>query len=476
MMVRRFLLVLCCIIVPGCSRSPVDVHIAISTPILDLSPIPNDQETALVTSNIYEGLVGYSPTMEIIPLLATSWETLSDVTWKFRLRKDVYFHDGSPMTSEDVVTSIQHMVNAKDHILSEEFKIIQTVTATEPGTVTITTSRPFSGLLHLLTAGAILPADDMEGSTGTGPYRVKKLSENEVQLAAFSHYWAGCPDIDTLTFFLLDSDRTLADFSGRSGKYIFRDALRLLEKPHPDFLPRESLGLTVIYIGFNIAKSPFTSPELRKAIFLGIDRKSLVQQRYGHRALPTCQPVPFHAYGFHPGLSCTYDPEQARKSLSESGLPLPVHLTVLTAGRGERTMTMVSEQLSRIGIDLSVKLVPWNELLTSMLNGEAACYFTGHVSGFGNGLFTLDSLFSSHGASNTFGYADPEVDRLIHDAYHAMDDRKRLTLLQKIEERVIMDAPMIPLANIYETYAVSRELDWEPRPDGLVLGKEIGLK
>ena len=90
--------------------------------------------------------------------------------------------------------------------------------------------------------------------------------------------------------------------------------------------------------------------------------------------------------------------------------------------------------------------------------------------------YYLETIFSSGGGFNTFHYRNPEVDALLEQAQYTLRDTDRLPLLHKTIQTIHRDMPVVALYNLYETYAVSRILDWEPRADGFVLGKDIRFK
>lgn len=461
----------------ACRPRPATVHIALTTPLINLEPCSDDHETNLVLGNVYEPLVEYDKDFGLRPLLAASWETPQPRHWVFRLREGVRFHDGSPLTAADVVFSL---LRARDHpesLLSTYFAAVESVEATDERTVAIFTRAPIGDLPHYLTAAGIVPAGREPDGTGTGAYRLaSRNGEGSVTLTAFEGYWGAPPAVATLRFFPVRPEDPLDAILRDRPLLILRDAARFAELTNRGFTVGRKPGLSVAYLGFNLAAPPFDDRRVRRAVALAVRTDRIVKERLGGGARPICQAVPPSAFGHHPGLACAADPEAARALLGATGLPLPLAVPLLTAPKGERTARLVEEDLEAVGFAVEVEVRPWPEIIERMLRKEAPLYFSGYMSSFGNALPTLETLFASWGSSNTFNYASAAVDELLRRASAQTDDAARLPLLHAAAEAVQADVPLVPLYNPFETYVFTPGLVWEPRADGRILGRELRLE
>lgn len=473
---RLIVLVLALLAAAGCHRRPAAVDIALSTPVLNLEPCSDDHETNLVLGNVYEPLVEYDKDFGLKPLLAVSWETPDPLTWVFRLRGGVRFHDGALMTADDVVFSLLRSRDNPDSLLRSYFAPVASVTARDAATIVIATRTPIGDLPHYLTAAGITPAGREPDGTGTGPYRLVSRSEETIVLKAFDGYWGRRPDVRELRFFQARPDAPMkAVLSGRP-RLILRDAVRFADLERRGFVVVKKPGMSIAYLGFNLSSPPFDDLRVRRAVALAVRPQRIIGERLHGNARAACQAVPSTAFGFHPGLTCAPDPDAARALLRSTGLPLPLAVTLLTAPKGEPTVRFVKEDLEAAGFAVEVEARPWPEIVERMLGRRAPFYFAGYMSSFGNALPTLETLFASWGSSNTFNYASPAVDDLLRRAAGTLDDAVRLPLLHRAAEAVAADVPLVPLYNSFETYVFTPDLHWEPRADGRILGKELRVE
>jgi len=456
----------------ACAPPVREVRIGLASPPMALATAPADHETTIIARNLYEGLVEYDRSLSPVPCLAVSWETPEPLTWVFRLRPGVRFHDGKALGAEDVVHSILHARNSPDNHLRSHLEPVAAVEAQDGATVRVTTAVPVSELIHLLTSVGIIPAGSGPSGVGTGPYRLASLGPEGAVLEAFDGYWGPPPSVRRLRFFVMGDEGPEAHLPS-AVPLVFRDAARF-PGPLPAALEERSTpGMAVNYLGFNLGRPPYDNPHLRRAVRLAVDVPRIIRDRLRGNGIPACQMVPVNAFGFHPGLACPRDPAQAARELEASGLPLPVDLTIQCTAKGERTMAFIREDLASVGIRLTVETRPWGEILAALQERRLDFYFSGYVSTFANGQTTLEILFASWGGFNTFQYRNPRVDDLLVRARATFRDAERIRLLQQCQDAVLADTPCIPLYNLSENYAVSRDLKWRPRQDGLILGKEM---
>ena len=181
--------------------------------------VSTSQEIARVTyHNVFEGLVRLDRSGKIVPALAESWETSDDgLTWTFKIRDGVKFHDGSAMTLDDVVAAFER---AKDpdsgHTHPEYYAAIDTVAAGDGNTVVFTLSEPSSSLLYNLARpdSIIYPAAQAETQrsqpVGTGPFKfVNYVEGSEVRLEKFADYYLeDVPYLDAVTFKIIPDPNT----------------------------------------------------------------------------------------------------------------------------------------------------------------------------------------------------------------------------------------------------------------------------
>lgn len=460
------------LVLAACGGPGREVRIGLASAPMALDTAPADHETTIIARNLYEGLVEYDRTLSPVSCLAVSWETPDPRTWVFRLRPGVRFHDGRPLAARDVAYSILYARDSEANHLRTHLEPVLGAEAVDAATVRVRTRYPVSELLHLFTSIGIIPAGDRPSGVGTGPYRLMSVGKEGAVLEAFDGYWGARPSMRRLRFFVMGDEGPEAR-ADEAGLFIYRDAARFSGGLPHGFERRSTPGMAVNYLGFDLRMPPFDNLHLRRAIRLAVDAPRIIRERLQGNGLPSCQMVPVNAFGHHPGLRCGRDLDAAEREMQASGLARPMDLTVKCTAKGERAMAFIREDLAPIGIRLAVETRPWAEILTALQERRLDFYFSGYLSSFANGRTTLEMLFSSWGGFNTFHYGSKRVDELLLQARTNFQDVERVALLQSCLEEIVVDVPCVPLYNLSENYAVSKELRWSPRQDGLILGKEM---
>lgn len=460
------------LVLAACAGPGREVRIGLASSPMPLDTAPADHETTIIARNLYEGLVEYDRSLSPVPCLAVSWETPDPRTWIFRLRPGVRFHDGRPFGAGDAVHSILYARDSEANHLRTHLEPVIGAEAVDDSTVRVRTRHPVSELLHLFTSIGIVPAGDRPSGVGTGPYRLVSIGGEGAVLEAFDGHWKGAPAVRRLRFFVMGDEGPEAQ-AGEAGPFIYRDAARFSGGLPPGLERRSTPGMAVNYLGFDLRMPPFDNLHLRRAIRLAVDAPRIIRDRLQGNGLPSCQMVPVNAFGHHPGLQCARDLAAAEREMQASGLARPLNLTVKCTAKGERGMAFIREDLAPIGIRLGVETRPWAEILTALQERRLDFYFSGYLSSFANGRTTLEMLFSSWGGFNTFHYESRRVDELLLQARTNFRDVERVGLLHACLEEIAADVPCVPLYNLSENYAVSKDLRWIPRQDGLILGREM---
>ena len=183
-----------------------------------------------IHKGIYSGLVTQDADMKVVPDLAVSWRTVDDTHWEFKLRPGVTFHDGSPLTADDIVFTYERARNVPNSPGSflQYLKHVTKTTATDTLTVVVETDGPDPILLNELQNVWIVSRKSGEGATssdynsgktavGTGPYRLANWVQGDhITLRRFDGYYGAKPDWDTVTYRAIvnDAARTAALLSG----------------------------------------------------------------------------------------------------------------------------------------------------------------------------------------------------------------------------------------------------------------------
>ncbi|MCU0607868.1 MAG: ABC transporter substrate-binding protein [Candidatus Edwardsbacteria bacterium] len=461
--------------VSGCARQrPQTVGIVFDGRPLTLDPNAHREiVTRSVLSNCFEGLVGFDPEMRITPLLAGRWENPDDVTWVFHLRPGVRFHNGRPLDAAAVVGSFRLVSGPAVSQPGGRLEDIDTVYAADSATVVVRTVRPNAVLLNRLTKLYIVsgrPPRAVARDTGavamlagTGPYTIDSWRGDRMALTRWPGYWGPAPAAAGLRLLFREGHRGTAELLRRGDADIAagintRDAGRIERLGGVRLLRRP--GLAVRYLRADPAVKPYSDPAVRRAISLALDRQQLVDSTAAGYGRPASQMVTAAVFGFNPALpplGC--DPDSARALLAAAGYRGGPALLLDVIGTRRDLGALIQRQLRRAGFACSLAVHGREEFFRG--TGRPSHFFLSAVasnSGDASGALALGR--AGGGEAATSGIMDPG---------------RRLEALQEAMAAFTARLEFIPLFSEDDLSAVSDRVDWHPRQDLMVLGKEVTI-
>lgn len=447
-----------------------------------------------VQGNMFESLVEFDHQMKIRPLLAESWENPDDLTWVFRLRQGVLFHDGKSMEADDVVYSLSRARGCPQSDLKSNFVAVDTIFRADDRTVVVKTGRPYPILLNKLIGAYIIPAAYHQkygdsgfemAPVGTGPYRLQSFDRRRsLKLVRWEKYWGPKPDFHRVEFNVFGPPGNIASLL-RSGETdivneVPPEAARELLSQSPDGYRLERRpGLALRYLGINTTVRPFSDRRVRQAVSLAVDRQRLVERNVMGFGSPATQLVPQAVFGYHPGLPhLRHDPARARALLRQSGYGRGLKLTLLLPDTRMDFGRELARQMSEAGIELELNARAREEFFD--VQDTSSFFLLGSISISGDASDLFDDVI--HGTAGGYGrdnqgrYRNPAADRMIEKSSGYLDQSQRLKALQEIMRLVMADLPRIPLYVEDEIYAVSERVSWQPRADMMILAKEVNKR
>ncbi|MEO0142595.1 MAG: ABC transporter substrate-binding protein, partial [candidate division WOR-3 bacterium] len=284
--------------------------------------------TISILSNIYEALVTVDPNMKIIPGIAEYWEKLDSLTWRFYLRDNVRFHNDKKLSSSDVIYSIYRPFNLPGSQYTALKGYVDTIIPEDTNKILVRLKMPNPFLLYDLANIFIIPEKFNPSDRifcGTGPYRVKNLGKDKIELVRFSNYWNNRIDFERATIiFVPEVTKRIELLREKKADIITFIPLTYLEQISNAGRIIATSGVAVRYIEMDLSKFPFNQPEFRQALNLGINRQFLAENVYQNFAVPANQFISQGLFGFDYNLpQFIYNPDSARKLLKKIG-ELPV--------------------------------------------------------------------------------------------------------------------------------------------------------
>jgi len=478
--------VACC----GAPPEPVRVaRLAYQHEMVSLDPHgQNDAVTGSILSAVYEPLVNVSSTQAPRPCLAVEWSQPDPLTWRLRLRDGVLFHDGRPLSVDDVIASFERVRFDYGLTLAtylDQVTEVRRVTG-QDGMVDIVTRTPSPRLLRRLAMVAIAPQYlDPQRPLGTGPYRwVSGRERGPVVLQRWTRYWGEAPAMDEVHISFVADDAALAalvsaeELDVLSG--VALDSTRSWRLPASWRLVQIPSSLTML-LGMNVERPPLHDPRVREAIDLAIDRRRLVEVSFpAGGAEPAVAIVP--PVGDTPRTGArqpTADRARARALLAEARVEPGTAIGLQHLGVPAEVVAFLTSELAAVGLQIEPKQTPYGGRYRRFAAAENAIFAFGWNFRFGDPANFLDSIVHSRDAGrrlgllNGAGYSSPEVDGWIESASREPDTSRHAELLQRALDRVDADRPYVPLYYYGRAALVRRPFAIDVEPGLLVFPQAI---
>lgn len=512
----RFVLVACIIMafmLAGCSgksstgessngkkgKDKTTLILAQSADITTLDPQNSLSTTGdRVFRNMFSRLFNRDDKMEIQQELVESYKNVDEVTWKFKLKEGVKFHNGDPLTAEDVKYSLERVM--KDQTLKEfpYFTQLSKINVIDDLNFEIITDGPMPTLLRLLAkSGAdIMPKKYIEKvgmdeflkkPIGSGPYKfVKWDRDDRVVLGGFTDYFGGAPKWKEVVV------RAIPESSTRVGELLTGGVDIATDIP-PNEWDRvngeEGVSLIngdttrVMLLVVRTTKGFATSdPKVREAIDLAINEKAIVDSVLKGTGVPVRTRVPEGVVGSNSDLYNTYeyDLAKAKKLLAEAGFKNGLEIT-LTAPKGRYPLDgevaqLVASMLGEAGIKVNLKLLESSAYLDEYnSNSNKELLMIGLANGLLDASYSLVHYTKDRAAGQT-DYYNQVVEKLFHDAGRNLNEEERIKQYQEIQSIVAEERPHIFLFQQNANYGVSDRVAFQTRLDEVINFSDISLK
>jgi peptide/nickel transport system substrate-binding protein len=448
-------------------RTDIVVGLVLEPPILDPTAGAAAAIDEVVYANLFEGLTRFGPDGSIEPALAESWEIAPDgLSWVFHLHEGVKFHDGTPLTAEDVVFSFDRAtaegtLNAQKQL----FDGINEVTAIDDTTVEIGLDAPKGSLLSDLAWGdavIVSPATAEDNATkpvGTGPFRFSNWVQGDrIELARNEDYWGTPAKLDKVTFRFI-SDPTAAFAAMMAGDVdVFpnfpapENLAQFSADPRFQVLIGSTEGETIMAI--NNARKPFDDVRVREALAHAIDRKAIIDGAMFGYGTPIGSHFAPHnpAYEDLTALS-GHDPDKAKALLAEAGVKgLAPTLVLPPPSYARRGGEIVASQLRAVGIEPRIVNVEWAQWLEQVFkNKDFDLTIISHTEPMDIGIYARPDYY--------FGYDDPVMRALLKGVEATADPDEQTAILQAAQERIADRFVNVYLFQLAKTGVADARLD-----------------
>lgn len=466
----------------------------------DVDTLDTHGTTSVATESVMVNLQSYLLKRDdagtLHPHLAESYEAVNDTTWSFALKDNILFHNGDPLTAEDVKFSLERVALDNKLVQHSNFKTIKEVKIIDPLHFEIVTDGPDPALPYRLAreAAGIFPKTYIEENgwdvfqqhpVGSGPYEfVDWLKGDRMTLKKFDGYFAGdVSEWDTVVF------RTIIETSTRVAELLTGGVQVANSIPPIDFdrvnnnegtsvVKSDTTSVRMLYVNQNEGFKT-SDPRVVQAIDYAIDNQVLSDIFANGEGKPTrTRPVP-GTFGFEESLHNTYryDQERARELLSEAGYDNNLEIT-LTSSQGRSyadsdTAQVIAGMLEEVGIKVNLQLLEASNYVTTRTNGDnKELLFTGWNNTLFDASHALGHFHSTY-HPKAFGYSNPRVDELLDLAAVNMNPEERAAQYKEVQQIVAEEMPYIYLYQDVNFMGVSDEVKYMPRIDQMFYVEEI---
>jgi len=462
---------------------PEKDHLVIGTigsPTLFNPYFSADSSSGQVEALLFNGLVTYDANLQPIPDLAEGWEVSEDgYNWTFHLKKGIRFHDGTELTSRDVVFSYNiPRSEGYSGLRGSDFEKIKSIKAVDRYTVHFSLTEPYAPFLSTCTF-AILPAHLLENipidelpkhpfntkqPIGTGPYRFVEWKDGQyVKLEAYQDYFKSTPGIKQLYFRIVpDQNAQLIQLQAGGIDWMGVPATdlaigRLFEKQGKIKL-RSAPSLSYTYIGYNQKHELFQDVRVRQALTYAVDRKKIVDivlEGQGQVAHTHGSPQSWAFSGDVPTFD--YNPEKARQLLHEAGWKdsdgdgildkdgKKLSFVLLT-NQGNKIREMVAQivqqQWAEVGVEMTPRMLEWSAFIHNYVEAKK---FDAVLLGWSIGVDPDPTAIwhskESEKGLNFIGYHNPKVDQLLEENTRVMNTQTRKNILVQFQKIIAEEQP-----------------------------------
>ena len=413
--------------------------------------------------NMFEGLMSPETDGSLKPAIAESYEVSEDgLTYTFKIRQGVKFHNGEDVTIEDVQYTFDRIMGENG---GEKMKnIFDNVASTESvdnNTFVVTLKEPNSNFLYSVTAlqSAIIPKSNdgkhNENPIGTGPFVYVKYSPSmNLELKKNEDYWReGLPYLDKVTF-TFQSDDQAAIMSLLANEVDLTSVpWQRVSEVEGSYNTSHQNNNSSLIVTFNESKAPFDNVKVRQAINYAIRKSDIIDSVFAGYATPLGSNMsPAMGAYQKTGLETMYehDVEKAKELLAEAGYPDGFKTKITVSSHNDmysNIAQIVAENLKQVGIEVEIELVEWGIWLDRVYFGRDYEMTTIDLTGRPSAFEVLNDYISTNDSENFFLFKNDEYDQVMSDVLKETDESAQVAYYHRAQEILAEQAVAVYIAD-----------------------------
>lgn len=461
-------------------------------PTLDPADADRGIQAELILADImFDGLTAFDGEKNMaVASIAERWASSDDLLlWSFQLRADARFHDGTPVTADDVKFTLERIARkGQDSAGSVQLELIDGyrqlaidgsadqltgVIVKDARTIEIALTEPSTNLPMLLSnpiygvvpKAAVAAPDPPFGTrpVGSGPFRIERVNGTTIELVRAEGVDAYLEGV-TLRFHDTAAE-AYAAFADGEADFTRVPAERVSEAAGAFGADRFVPYGAELFYGINLRKEKFSDVRFREAIVRAIDRDAIVTDIYGDTVLPLDSILPQGVPGHRDDVcDCEHDPERAEALIAqvfpEGNVP-EVRIDFDEGAPQDSIADHIRRDLEAVGIPAVLRARPFDDASDDdyqafVASGEQELFRLGWIGAYPSPEVYLGPLFATGSPDNVVGFSDSEVDAALTEARRMTDLTARRARFAQVEEKILAKYPIVPLVQ-FQTHAVTSE-------------------
>ncbi len=461
-----------------------------------ISMVAGESASSAITANLFNSLLKYNQNLDLAGELAESWQVSDDQkTITFKLKPNLKWADGKPLTSADVLFTWQLVTDAKTNSpYASDYQLVKQAQAPDPLTFKVTYEQAYAPALDSWSGLQILPKHLLEGQDiHTTAFARKPMGSNYYQLDSWAHgeniklsrnssSVLGKAYIEKLvTRIIPDNSAQFLELMADNIDSMSLDPIKYsrIIPARPELQQKlnlyKELGNSYTYMGFNLKHKPFDDVRVRKAINYAIDKQEIIDGVYLGLGINIASPYKPGTRWSNPGLNpYPYDPVKAKALLKEAGFtdtngdgilerdgkPFSFEIVTNQNKEREKSAVLIQRRLKEVGIDVKIRAIEWASFISRFIKtGDFDVVVLGWSLSLDPDQYGIwHSSQQAPGQFNFIGYSNPKVDKLLEQGRTELNPDKRMIIYHEFAKQLLEDSPIVYLSAGYGLTAINKRV------------------
>ncbi len=473
-----------------------------------ISMIAGESASSAISGNIFNKLLKYNKNLDLEGELAESWQVSDDQkTITFKLKPNLKWADGKPLTSADVLWTWHAVIDEKTGSpYASDYQLVKKAEAPDPLTFSVTYEQAYAPALDSWAGLQVLPEHLLKGQdlhttafarnpVGSHYYKLDNWTHGEnIKLSRNPSSVLGQAKIDHLVSRIIpDSSAQFLELMAGNIDSMGLDPIKYARiiPARPELLQKlalyKELGNSYTYLGFNLKHKPFDDVRVRRAINYAIDKQEIIDGVYLGLGINIASPYKPGTRWSNPNLApYPYDPNKAKALLKEAGFTdtngdgilerdgKPFSFEILTNQNKERekSAVLIQRRLKAVGIDVKIRAIEWASFISRFIKtGDFDVVVLGWSLGLDPDQYSIwHSSQQAPGQFNFIGYNNSIVDKLLEQGRLELNPDKRMKIYHEFARVLLDDSPIVFLSAGYGLTAIHKRvkgIDSPAPPAGL---------